>query len=101
MVDAAVFPEVGGPRTRGAWQQGRCMPKGTAIIDRERCKGCGLCLAFCPQDVLAYSTEINRSGYNVVWMKEPERCTGCAFCAQTCPDIAIEVYREKRAQQGK
>ncbi|TEU03488.1 MAG: hypothetical protein E3J24_03655 [Dehalococcoidia bacterium] len=34
-------------------------------------------------------------------MKEPERCTGCAFCAQTCPDIAIEVYREKRAQQGK
>ncbi|MDH4269558.1 MAG: 4Fe-4S binding protein [Dehalococcoidia bacterium] len=72
------------------------MPKGTVVIDRERCKGCGLCIAFCPEDVLAYSAEYNRSGYNVVYMREPERCVGCAFCAQTCPDIAIEVYREKK-----
>jgi 2-oxoglutarate ferredoxin oxidoreductase subunit delta len=74
------------------------MPKGTVIIDPERCKGCGLCIAFCPEDVLAYSAEYNRSGYNVVHMKEPERCIGCAFCAQTCPDIAIEVYREKKQE---
>jgi len=77
------------------------MPKGKVTIDKERCKGCGLCLAFCPQDVLAYSTEHNQSGYNIVWARKPERCTGCAFCAQTCPDIAIEVYREKRPKQGK
>ena len=73
------------------------MPKGTVIIDRERCKGCGLCIAPCLQGVLAYSGEYNQSGYNVVWMEEPERCTGCAFCAQTCPDIAIEVYRKRRS----
>jgi len=73
------------------------MPKGTVVIDRERCKGCGLCIAFCPEDVLAYSAEYNPSGYNIVYMKEPERCIGCAFCAQTCPDIAIEVYQEKKS----
>ncbi|MFP3899097.1 MAG: ferredoxin family protein [Dehalococcoidia bacterium] len=76
------------------------MPKGTIVIDKERCKGCGLCLAFCPEDVLGYSDEYNQSGYNVVAMKQPERCKGCAFCAQACPDIAIEVYREKKTKQG-
>jgi 2-oxoglutarate ferredoxin oxidoreductase subunit delta len=77
------------------------MPKGTVVINRERCKGCGLCISFCPEDVLAYAGEYNQSGYNVAHMKEPERCIGCAFCALTCPDIAIEVYREKKPQQRK
>ena len=77
------------------------MPKGTVVIDQERCKGCGLCIVFCPEDVLAYSEKYNQSGYNVVYMKEPECCIGCALCAETCPDIAIEVYREKKPQQRK
>jgi 2-oxoglutarate ferredoxin oxidoreductase subunit delta len=75
------------------------MAKGRVVISRERCKGCGLCIASCPEDVLAYSGRHNRSGYNVAYMKSPERCMGCAFCAQTCPDIAIEVYREKKIPQ--
>ena len=71
------------------------MPRGTVVIDKDRCKGCGLCIAACPNQVLAFSGELNKSGYNVVHMEYPEACVGCAFCAQTCPDIAIEVYREK------
>ncbi len=71
------------------------MPRGTVVIDKDRCKGCGLCIAACPNQVLAFSGELNKSGYNVVYMEDPEACVGCAFCAQTCPDIAIEVYREK------
>jgi 2-oxoglutarate ferredoxin oxidoreductase subunit delta len=82
-------------------QTRRHMPKGTVVVDGERCKGCGLCISFCPEDVLAYSDEYNQSGYNIVYMKEPERCIGCAFCAQTCPDVAIEVYREKKPPQRK
>lgn len=76
------------------------MPKGTLIIYEERCKGCELCLVFCPEGVLAMSEELNRSGYRVACMKHPESCTGCALCAQACPDIAIEVYREKKAARG-
>ncbi|RLI52757.1 MAG: hypothetical protein DRO93_14555 [Candidatus Thorarchaeota archaeon] len=69
------------------------MPKGLVVIDKERCKGCGLCIEACPLDVLGFSGEYNSSGYNVAAMIHPEKCTGCAICAQVCPDVAIEVYR--------
>lgn len=71
------------------------MPRGIVEIDTERCKGCGLCVAACPQDVLAFSGQLNKSGYDPAHMERPDACIGCAFCAMTCPDVAIEVYREK------
>jgi 2-oxoglutarate ferredoxin oxidoreductase subunit delta len=73
------------------------MPKGEAVVDRERCKGCSLCVTVCPFGVLELSAEYNSSGYPVAAMAHPEKCTGCALCAQTCPDVAIEVYRETAA----
>jgi 2-oxoglutarate ferredoxin oxidoreductase subunit delta len=71
------------------------MPRGVVVVDGERCKGCGLCIAACPQKVLVSSGTLNKSGYDVVHMKNPDACVGCAFCALTCPDIALSVYREK------
>lgn len=71
------------------------IPRGIVVIDKERCKGCGLCISACPHQVLTFSGEFNKSGYTVVGMDQAETCVGCAFCAQTCPDVAIEVYREK------
>lgn len=73
------------------------MPKGMALIDQERCKGCGLCIAACPFGVLGFSEEYNSSGYNVATMAHPEKCTGCTTCAQVCPDVAIEVYLSRPA----
>ncbi|MBT9163782.1 MAG: NAD(P)H-quinone oxidoreductase subunit I, chloroplastic [Chloroflexi bacterium] len=77
------------------------MPKGMVLFDRERCKGCGLCIAVCPRQVLSYSGEYNQRGYNVTRMEDPDRCTGCAFCALTCPDVTIEVYREISPGKGR
>ena len=39
--------------------------KGTIVVDKERCKGCGVCASACPCDVLALSAEVNSKGYPV------------------------------------
>ena len=51
------------------------------------CKGCGLCIEFCPQKVL----EANGQGRPQV--AHPELCTACHWCDMHCPDMAITVRR--------
>lgn len=65
-------------------------------IDREKCKGCGLCIAFCPKKVLKLSEdrETNEKGYQFARVVKQENCTGCANCAIICPDVCIEIRKE-------
>ena len=73
------------------------MAKGKIKIDREKCKGCHLCLSFCPKKCIAASDRLNDKGYYPAQFKEAsgeEACTGCSLCAVVCPDVAIEVYRD-------
>lgn len=65
------------------------MPRVT--VDRDRCKGCGLCVENCPQKVLAMSREINQKGYFFSTAVRQPHCIGCRVCAMVCPDVAIEV----------
>ena len=69
--------------------------KGTIVVDKERCKGCCVCVASCPCDVLKLSAEVNGKGYPVAMMANPDACIGCASCAVICPDSVITVYRQK------
>jgi 2-oxoglutarate ferredoxin oxidoreductase subunit delta len=69
-------------------------PKGGKIvIDRERCKGCQLCIVTCPQKAICLSEEFNEKGVHFVSFNDGKRCTGCALCGRICPDMAIEVYQ--------
>lgn len=76
------------------------MPKGLVIVDKDRCKGCGLCVPSCPFGVLFVTPEFNSYGYNVAGVGVPEKCTGCGMCAQMCPEAAMEVYRGLSAKEG-
>ncbi len=54
-------------------------------INMSRCKGCGLCIAFCPQKV--YDTDL--LGKPIIQI--PEKCTGCMMCDYRCPDFAVTL----------
>jgi 2-oxoglutarate ferredoxin oxidoreductase subunit delta len=67
-------------------------------IDSDRCKGCGLCVAVCPKNVLEISKQVNAKGYFPAYQARPEDCIACAMCCTMCPDVAItitEIEEEK------
>lgn len=67
---------------------------GRIVLNRDRCKGCGLCIDACPNKVLAFDAEVNSLGYYPAKFNENKNCIGCAVCARVCPDMAVEkVYR--------
>jgi len=65
----------------------RARPRGLVTIFGTWCKGCGLCIEFCPQDVFV----ANGQGRPVI--AHPEKCTACNWCEMHCPDMAIRVRR--------
>lgn len=63
-------------------------------FQEELCKGCGLCVAACPKQLLTLSkTRLNQKGHAPVELTDEEACVGCAFCATMCPDCVITVER--------
>lgn len=67
------------------------VPHGTVYIIPERCKGCEVCIEYCPKEVLLVSEQTNAKGYhypNVKPGKEDE-CVHCEFCTLVCPEFAI------------
>lgn len=71
------------------------MAKGVLKFKGNKCKGCGLCVKFCPKKILGLNTEeVNALGYHPVGLLDPDSCIGCATCAIMCPDGVISVYME-------
>ena len=61
--------------------------RGHVTIFGTWCKGCGICIEFCPQGVF----EANGQGRPFV--AHPDKCTACHWCDTHCPDMAITVRR--------
>jgi len=71
--------------------------RGVAVVDEDRCKGCGLCVVVCPMHILGLAEgRFNAKGYHPVEVVEPDGCTGCASCATICPDVVFTVYRYRQ-----
>lgn len=56
-----------------------------------RCKGCGLCVLFCPTKVIKMSDQLNDMGHACPDLVDFEHCNGCGICFRMCPDTAIEI----------
>lgn len=54
-------------------------------INEKWCKGCGICIAFCPAKVLVARQDGKAFAAN------PKACTRCGLCESRCPDYAISV----------
>lgn len=66
----------------------------TIKIDKEKCKGCELCIVECPKKTIKISVEFNKQGLRFACFDDNGLCNSCKFCALVCPEIAIEVYKE-------
>ncbi|MBW2148449.1 MAG: 4Fe-4S binding protein [Deltaproteobacteria bacterium] len=60
-------------------------------IAGEFCKGCGLCIYYCPTDVLEFSGTRTKKGYALPEVVHPDNCKQCKLCELHCPDCAIYV----------
>ncbi|MEW8979373.1 MAG: 4Fe-4S dicluster domain-containing protein [Symbiobacterium sp.] len=61
-------------------------PRRFAIaVNSAYCKGCEICVHFCPREVLRLNERQKAEAVAA------ERCTGCGNCEIYCPDFAIAV----------
>ena len=75
------------------------VPKAEIHIVKDRCKGCGFCIEFCPIQVLEESEEFNIKGVHPPKVIDASRCVLCSFCTAVCPDFAIFTI-EKNCKEG-
>ncbi len=65
-------------------------------IDENLCKGCNICIEFCPLKVFESSDKLTRRGYYVPAVVRETDCNECGICDMLCPDFAIILIKERR-----
>ncbi|MBP2640540.1 MAG: 4Fe-4S ferredoxin iron-sulfur binding protein [Firmicutes bacterium] len=60
-------------------------------VNARFCKGCNICVAFCPKQVLALDS------MGKVCVVDESACIGCGQCELRCPDFAIRINKEEKA----
>ncbi len=58
-----------------------------AVIDQDRCTGCGLCAGYCRFAAIQESAGDTAPRYEV----DPISCEGCGVCVDTCPEKAVTL----------
>jgi len=66
--------------------------KAVAVIDSEKCTGCGICEDVCPVGAIEVSEQA---------VVNAELCTGCGLCVGECPNNAIILTQQKAGKAGK
>ena len=74
-------------------KDGRRMP---VVIFENWCKGCGICVEFCPKGVLEYDSAKGKA-----LVANPENCIQCGICELRCPDFAITRVKKENGNGKK
>jgi 2-oxoglutarate ferredoxin oxidoreductase subunit delta len=61
-------------------------------ILRQFCKGCRICVEFCPTGTLDLDDRFK------VKVANPDKCIGCLICERRCPDMAIFIEKSPKSQ---
>jgi len=105
------FVPGGGPKScnSGCMGYGSCVKEcqfdairvvgGVAVVDKEKCKACGKCVAVCPKNLISLipytaKTEVacKSTDKGPVTMKACQAgCIGCGICVKNCPSQAVSV----------
>lgn len=78
-------PAEGGAEQVAAPEKKKRRAPGRRYIYKRWCKGCGICVAFCPEHVFELGADGRAEVVN------PEACTNCQICDRLCPDFAIAL----------
>ncbi len=62
------------------------------FINRKWCKGCGICVHFCPKQVLELDEE------DKAFAARPDDCISCRLCELRCPDLAIQITEDEEQE---
>lgn len=68
-------------------------------VDEELCKGCGLCIMFCPQKVYEPSEELNKKGVFPPKVVREDQCVECRLCELICPDFALSITKKEELEE--
>lgn len=61
------------------------------------CKGCELCVAYCPKKLLTTDKQLlNKSGVHPAMITDTTQCIGCLSCVMMCPDAIIRIERQEQ-----
>lgn len=65
------------------------------------CKGCRLCVDFCPKKVLGLTADrFNKKGVPYAEVLRAGDCVGCGSCTAVCPDGVIEIFEVEQGDHG-
>jgi 2-oxoglutarate ferredoxin oxidoreductase subunit delta len=65
---------------------------GKLVIKPSWCKGCGICVAFCPTKTLILEND-------KVKIDDISKCVQCGMCELRCPDYAIYLGGKRNEKQ--
>jgi pyruvate ferredoxin oxidoreductase delta subunit len=66
----------------GSWRTMR------PVIQKDKCKGCGLCSEYCPDSAIKISKNKKFIDYDY--------CKGCGICSLECPNHAMIMVKEEK-----